>query len=510
MLVPASWLSSPIATCEVGVLTPIWNVPGLAFSMSMTSCSVFGRHLDVGGQRGRHRGDQRDRHEVLERIVGQVGVEERVHHQRAVDRQQQRVAVGLGLCDRLRADDGVGAGAVVDDDLLAELLAELQSDQPADEIRRPARRERHDQGDGAGWIGLRKRRRRAADDQQRAGEKDAKGRHDSPPVPVFPVRIYDLAVSRPGERRWPMLAADDGRRDRYTVLDRRPPRRHRDAVHRADRADLPDGVVDRRPVRLGGHPSADDLAVLSQGRGCTAGATGDCGAGPCSVCPDCAARHRNPSLRAVEANHAPLSDRLVERALHALRRLRRSGLSVVVHPHAGEPAVSARCRYRRNSSRRSRCSSTIVCWPLRSAIWSCSQRSRSMRRTAAGGRRGLSPMATAGGRLSFCYAPRCRSSGSHGRHRISTIGRCGTHRGSSGRSRASSNVPRSASSPRPSRISIARSIRRSGRRCARRRLFVFEGDVWSCSKLRSLPRKREPSSFSNLLGPRFRGDERAR
>ena len=107
------------------MLTPIWNVPGLAFSVSMMSFSEFDRRLDVGRDRRRHRGDQRDRLEVLERIVGELGVEERVHHQRAVDRQQQRVAVGLGLGDGLRADDGVGAGAVVDDDLLAEVLAEL-------------------------------------------------------------------------------------------------------------------------------------------------------------------------------------------------------------------------------------------------------------------------------------------------------------------------------------------------------------------------------------------------
>ena len=30
-----------MATCEVGVLTPIWNVPGLAFSASMMSFSVL-------------------------------------------------------------------------------------------------------------------------------------------------------------------------------------------------------------------------------------------------------------------------------------------------------------------------------------------------------------------------------------------------------------------------------------------------------------------------------------
>ena len=36
-LVPAIMLSSPTLTCDVGVLIPIWNVPGLAFSCSTSS-----------------------------------------------------------------------------------------------------------------------------------------------------------------------------------------------------------------------------------------------------------------------------------------------------------------------------------------------------------------------------------------------------------------------------------------------------------------------------------------
>ncbi len=36
-LVPAIMLSSPTLTCEVGVLMPIWKVPGLAFSWSTNS-----------------------------------------------------------------------------------------------------------------------------------------------------------------------------------------------------------------------------------------------------------------------------------------------------------------------------------------------------------------------------------------------------------------------------------------------------------------------------------------
>ena len=36
-LVPAIMLRSPTLTCEVGVLIPIWKVPGLAFSCSTSS-----------------------------------------------------------------------------------------------------------------------------------------------------------------------------------------------------------------------------------------------------------------------------------------------------------------------------------------------------------------------------------------------------------------------------------------------------------------------------------------
>ena len=45
MLVPAIMFIKPIATCEVGVETPTWKVPGLAFSMSITSFRVFAGFL---------------------------------------------------------------------------------------------------------------------------------------------------------------------------------------------------------------------------------------------------------------------------------------------------------------------------------------------------------------------------------------------------------------------------------------------------------------------------------
>ena len=163
-LVPAIMFSSPTLTCEVGVLIPIWKVPGLAFSCSTSSLIELTGMLMFADQRGRHERDQRDRHEILERIVGELAVEERIHHQRAVDRHQQRVAVGRRLRHRLGADDGVRSRPVVDDDLLAQILAHLLADEPAEEIGGPAGRERDHQRDLPRRIGL--RRRRAKQKQQ--------------------------------------------------------------------------------------------------------------------------------------------------------------------------------------------------------------------------------------------------------------------------------------------------------------------------------------------------------
>jgi hypothetical protein len=53
-------------------------------------------------------------------------------------REQQRVAVGCGLLDVLRADETGGPRLVLDDDRLAEELRHLVRDDAADEVRRPA------------------------------------------------------------------------------------------------------------------------------------------------------------------------------------------------------------------------------------------------------------------------------------------------------------------------------------------------------------------------------------
>src|SRR3954453_1939033 len=95
-------------------------------------------------QRVRRGGDPPDRGEVLARVIANVGIEIRPDRERAGIAETDGVAGGIGLCERAGADSAAGAGAVVDDDLLAERLAELIADRTDDDARSAPRRERKD------------------------------------------------------------------------------------------------------------------------------------------------------------------------------------------------------------------------------------------------------------------------------------------------------------------------------------------------------------------------------
>ncbi len=86
-------------------------------------------------------------------------------------RHHQRVAVGLGLGDVFRADDGAGAGLVLDDHGAAELLGHLLRERARDDVGAAAGRERHDDpGHLAGEIGGARCRRQSEADQ--GGEQE--------------------------------------------------------------------------------------------------------------------------------------------------------------------------------------------------------------------------------------------------------------------------------------------------------------------------------------------------
>ena len=74
---------------------------------------------------GQHRSEpnsKRDRLQVLERIKRKLVVDVRIDDERRAVGEQQRVAVGGRLCDRVGAERSARAGPVLDDDRLSPLL----------------------------------------------------------------------------------------------------------------------------------------------------------------------------------------------------------------------------------------------------------------------------------------------------------------------------------------------------------------------------------------------------
>ena len=99
--------------------------PGFSLASAISSLTEFTGSVGIDHQHVRAGGEDGDRRERLDRIVGQL-VEPRIDRVRERD-DQQRVAVLRRIGRDLGADDAAGAGAaVVDDHLLAEPLAEMR------------------------------------------------------------------------------------------------------------------------------------------------------------------------------------------------------------------------------------------------------------------------------------------------------------------------------------------------------------------------------------------------
>jgi hypothetical protein len=127
-------------------------------------------HDQVGVVQRRHR------HEILhqpewlagdQRLVGGVGIRH----------DQQRVAVGRRLRDRVGADDRAGAGAVLHHEGLLELLGKVLRDHARIDVGRAAGAERHDQAHLAGRIVLRRGGESRSKPQKRKGN-DAQHGHE--------------------------------------------------------------------------------------------------------------------------------------------------------------------------------------------------------------------------------------------------------------------------------------------------------------------------------------------
>ena len=101
----------------------------------------------IDDQDCRARDDQRDRHKVLVRVVGQCRIKQCVHDDGGHAGEEGDRAIRGAACHHFGGDDGVAAGLVLDDDRMAEFLGQRLLQSPRHDIDRSARRERdHDLG----------------------------------------------------------------------------------------------------------------------------------------------------------------------------------------------------------------------------------------------------------------------------------------------------------------------------------------------------------------------------
>ena len=96
--------------------------------------------------------DQRDRHEILARIVAELRIQRRIERHVGEPADHQRVAVRLALACGLRADHGAGARLVLDDEGLPHPLRQRVRKLPPDQIVTAAGPDRDD--DLYGTIGI--------------------------------------------------------------------------------------------------------------------------------------------------------------------------------------------------------------------------------------------------------------------------------------------------------------------------------------------------------------------
>ena len=113
------------------------------------------------------------------------------------DTKQQRVAIRRRLGHGTDADQGAAAAAVFDHDRLPPRFRKLLADGAADQVVRAAGRERNDQGDLPGRIGLRARRGTCED--KRSSQQYSSPDHDKrlPAPDVIPSAHAKMTYNRP-------------------------------------------------------------------------------------------------------------------------------------------------------------------------------------------------------------------------------------------------------------------------------------------------------------------------
>ncbi len=126
------------------------------------------REIGLRQHQVRRRREQRNRHEILVRVVRHALVDQRIDDQHARG-EEERVAIGPRPRRSAHRDISASAAAILDHDALADLLRKRIGHDAGQDVDRPGRRERNDDADRTS-RGIRRLRRR-----ERCGRDSERG-----------------------------------------------------------------------------------------------------------------------------------------------------------------------------------------------------------------------------------------------------------------------------------------------------------------------------------------------
>jgi hypothetical protein len=166
--------NSAVRFCvEPTLMVPTLTVPGFAFVGFQKIAERLERRRGADHEHAGEIADGRDRHEILERVVRQM-IEQGDGDGGAVGQQNERVTVLAAGQSRARRGDAGSARIVLDDEILAELVAERLEDETGRDVGNAARPERqYDAHRPARIFGLRPHRR-SADSGRRGRQRECR------------------------------------------------------------------------------------------------------------------------------------------------------------------------------------------------------------------------------------------------------------------------------------------------------------------------------------------------
>ena len=177
------------------------ELAGLGFGERDQLLDGRGRKLGIHHQQVLHQRNQRDRLEVLDRVVAQLGGDHRREGMRGHRAREQRVAIRLGVGGGFRSDLAAGAAAIVDDDRRVEDGGHFRGNDTDDGVVGAAGRIGGDHPDrpvGIALGGRRLNKRRDAEQKRKPGRPD-----HSVFSPDHALRHHRQDVIGPASWHWP-------------------------------------------------------------------------------------------------------------------------------------------------------------------------------------------------------------------------------------------------------------------------------------------------------------------